>query len=500
MGRRRATLVLSVVLIAWLLGPANARAAAADAPWATDGDAPAQMPDAGAKPPAGTRELETEREHLLNYTPVPGAKGACVSSQQCAEVDYGQVCVAGRCEDYEDPADLFTLLHMTKSGRVKPKPYELLPAILPVIGYNPALGFVIGVTAFLGMYLGDPETTTISNAQPAVIYTSNNQLIIQMPSTVMTSENEWELQGDYRFLIFNQDTYGLGTGITPVSTGFTIGGIGETAPVPGAQPMKFDLLRIHQSVLKKLVGSLYGGLAFRYDRYFEIDDLLLDLNSTPPVVTSSYAYSRYYGFDPTQYSVVSLGVELLYDSRDSTINPYRGVYANLVFRGNPTWLGSSQNSTQLYGEFRTYVGLDPNIPRNVLAFWFLSQGVTGGNLPYLALPAIGWDARSRTGRGYVQGRFRGTSEVYLEAELRFRLTEDGFMGGVVFANVSTFSRPAVTISGYSNPGERLFQNLRPAGGVGLRLMMNRGSRTNITLDFAFSETGFGVYLGAGEAF
>ncbi len=500
MRHRRTTLVLFVLLGAWLLVPANATADAAAGSAPAD-EVFAQTPDAGVKPRAGPRELETEREHLIPYSPVRGVQGECSSSLQCSEkFEYGQVCVASSCEEYEDPTDLFTLLNMTKSGKVQPKAYELLPAILPVIGYNPALGFVIGVTAFLGIYLGDPETTTISNAQPAFIYTSNSQLIFQMPSTVMTSGNEWELQGDYRFLIFNQDTYGLGSGITPVSTGFTLGGYGETAPVPGAQPMKFDLLRIHQSVLKKVVGPLYAGIAVRFDRYFDIDDELLNLNVTPPVVTSSYAYSRYYGFNPTQYNIVSVGLEVLYDSRDSTINPYRGVYANLVFRGNPTWLGSSQDSTQLYGELRTYVGLDPNIPRNVLAFWFLAQGVTGGNLPYLALPAIGWDARSRTGRGYVQGRFRGTSEVYLEGELRFRLTDDGFLGGVVFANVSTFSRPAVAVTGYSNPGEPLFQNLRPAGGIGLRFMMNRASRTNVTLDFAFSQTGFGVYLGAGEAF
>jgi hypothetical protein len=197
---------------------------------------------------------------------------------------------------------------------------------------------------------------------------------------------------------------------------------------------------------------------------------------------------------------VSVGAEFLLDSRDSTIDPYRGVYANVVFKGNPTWLGSSQDSTQYYTEFRTYLGLDPAIPRNILAFWFIAQGVASGALPYMALPAIGWDARGRTGRGYVAGRFRGTQEVYGEAEFRFRLTDDGFLGGVVFANVSTFARPTVTEPGYSVAGEHLFQNLRPAGGVGLRFMMNRASRTNVTLDFAFSQTGFGVYLGAGEAF
>jgi hypothetical protein len=494
MSRERALLALLLLLATGGLFPAAAQ----------EGATPQTviLPDAGVPTaPSDEPTLETEHKRLLKYTPVAKIGPPCVSSAECAaKVEYGEVCVDGACREYEDATDLFTLLHMTNAGTVTPKPFELLPAILPAVGYNPALGFLIGVTAFLGMYLGDPEDTTISNAQPTFLYTSLNQIVFQMVSTIMTSSNEWELQGDYRFLIYNQNTYGLGTGVTPVSGGINIGGYGQTAAVPGAQPMDFDLLRFHQSVLKKVVGYLYLGGSFRFDRYYDINDQLLNLTSSPPVITSSYAYSRYYGFNSNQYNIVSLGAEALYDSRDSTINPYRGVYANLVFRGNPTWLGSSKDSTQGYAEFRTYFGLDPAIPRNLIAVWFIAQGVTSGALPYMALPAIGWDSRGRTGRGYVAGRFRGTQEIYGESEFRFRITDDGFLGGVVFANVETFARPAVTITGYSDAGEHLFQNLRPAGGVGLRFMMNRASRTNVTLDFAFSQTGFGLYLGAGEAF
>ena len=86
-----------------------------------------------------------------------------------------------------------------------------------------------------------------------------------------------------------------------------------------------------------------------------------------------------------------------------------------------------------------------------------AQGVTSGHLPYLALPAIGWDFAGRTGRGYVQGRFRGTAEVYAEAEWRFRITDNGLLGGVVFANMYTFTRPAVSYPGYTEPGESLFE-------------------------------------------
>jgi len=460
---------------------------------------PAQAPDAGQPSPS---TLERAGEHFGRYVPVkPADPAACTTSTECANrLGYGEVCVDGRCQEYVDSTDIFTMLHMSKAGHITPEPFVLYPSIVPAVGYNPALGFLIGVTAFLNMYLGDPETTTISSAQPVFLYTSLNQIVIQLVTTLMTADNSWELQGDYRFLIYNQDTYGLGTGPTPVSGGFTLGGYGQTAAVPGAQPMNWNLLRFHQSVLKKVIGPLYLGGLFRFDRYYVVDDLDLNLSASPPVVTSHYAYSRYYSFNSNQYNVSSIGAQVLYDSRDSTVNPYRGVYADFWFKGNATWLGSSQNATQVYTEFRTYIGLDDAIPRNVLAFWFIGQGVTSGNVPYMALPAIGWDARGRTGRGYIAGRWRGTGMLYFESELRFRITDDGFLGGVVFANASTFTRPAVSITGYSDPGEHFFQFIRPAGGVGLRFMMNRTSRTNVTVDFSFSQTGFGLYLGAGEAF
>jgi hypothetical protein len=58
----------------------------------------------------------------------------------------------------------------------------------------------------------------------------------------------------------------------------------------------------------------------------------------------------------------------------------------------------------------------------------------------------------------------------------------------------------VSYLGFFNQGQNLFQYLRPSGGIGLRFMMNRQSRTNITLDLTVAEKTFGLYFGAGEAF
>jgi len=426
---------------------------------------------------------------------------ACEDSAQCRrQLGYGSVCRAAHCEGYRDETDLFIALGLSEKTHAPPAAFEPLLAVLPAFAYNPTVGFLFGAVGIFGIYLGDPDTTTISSVQAMVLYTTKNQFITQVSSTIMTSNNTWEFQGDWRFMLFNQDTFGLGTGHSPVSQGFTLNGIGTTAAVEGGQPMDMNLLRFRQNALRNVGGALYLGPGLSFDRYYGIEDHRLDLAASPPVVTSHYAYSAVEGFGTKAYNTSGLSLNLLYDTRDSTINAYRGVYASLSYQWNPTWFGSARDSSLLSAELRTYLGLSPEVPRNVLAFWVVAQGQVSGALPYLALPSIGWDAKNRTGRGWVQGRFRGTAEIYTEAEWRFRITDNGLLGGVVFANLSTFTRPAVSVPGYSEPGESLFEHPRVAGGVGLRIMQNRQSRTNITLDLTVAEKTVGFYFGAGEAF
>src|SRR5262249_15753122 len=208
-----------------------------------------------------------------------------------------------------------------------PEPFKLLPAVLPAVGYNPATGFLIGVLGSLGVYLGDPQSTTISSVLATILYTSNNQFLFQAASTFMTADNKWQLQGDWRFLVFNQETYGLGTGHAPVSTGFTVNGLGTTDRVSGAQPMDFDLIRFRETALRRVWGELYAGPGFSFDRYFAIVDRNLNLQALPPVVTSHYAYSVLEGFSTGAYTASGVSLNVAFDSRDSTINPYRGYYA-----------------------------------------------------------------------------------------------------------------------------------------------------------------------------
>src|SRR5208282_1424861 len=132
MRRWRALLVLLVLDVPCRLADA-AGAEDASTPLSNTEEAPPQASDGGV-PQRNVPAIETERVHVLPYTPVKPVRDACSSSIECAEkLGYGEVCVDGACEEYEDKEDLFTLLHMTQSGRAVPKPFELLPAILPVV-------------------------------------------------------------------------------------------------------------------------------------------------------------------------------------------------------------------------------------------------------------------------------------------------------------------------------------------------------------------------------
>ena len=446
---------------------------------------------------AGVARAADQTEPATNRRPpVP-----CADNRECVDQEgYGSVCVDAQCRQYQDRTDLFEMVGLKQKTEAPPEPFKILPAVLPAIGYNPTTGLLVGALGSLGVYLGDPESTTISSVLATILYTSNNQFLFQSASTFMTADNKWQLQGDWRFLLFNQDTYGLGTGHGAVSSAFTLSGFGTATAASGAQPMDFDLIRFRETALRRVWGDLYAGPGVSFDRYFAIVDRNLDLQASPPVVTSHYAYSVLEGFSTRAYTVSGVNLNVAFDNRDSTINPYRGYYANLSYQWYPTFLGSSQNSSLISGEARAYLGLSRSVPRNVIAFWVIAQGVVTGTMPYLALPAIGWDARNRSGRGYVQGRLRGTAEFYAEAEWRFRITNNGVLGGVLFANTESFSRPSVNIPLYSDPGESLFEHFKFAGGFGLRMMLNRQSRTNWTLDFAWADKSLGIYLGAGEVF
>lgn len=371
----------------------------------------------------------------------------------------------------------------------------------PIFGSNPSLGTFYGLGGTGAIYLGEPKNTSVSNFNISLQFTTKKQFVGSMKGTLMTSENLWEMLIDIKYSIFSEGTYGLGSDYNqPLKEGWNIGGI-QTQGISGVQQMDFDYLKIHYTALRETYDHIYFGLGYHLDWHINIVDKNLDLQATEPVITSHYAYSTLNGFSTSNYISSGTSLNAVYDSRDHTVNPYRGNYSQISYRINPEFLGSSKSYQQLYLETRYYKPLSQKTPRHLISFWAIGQFVTAGNAPYLDLPASSYDMRNRIGRGYVAGRFRGKDWVTAETEYRFPLTKNGLIGGVLFASVTSTSRDAVQIGDTYLDKLNLFEAIRPAGGFGARIMLNRTGRLNLAMDMAFGQNGSkGFYFAVGEAF
>ena len=395
-----------------------------------------------------------------------------------------------------NPVDLIDVVRDMFNKKGIPRSDSLIRGVrnvslLPIIGYGPANGYVIGAAVSMTRLLGDLKTTQLSSALMSLSITSKEQMLLCIRSSIFLPGNKWYFQGDARFLVFSQPTYGLGIyGLNSVVT-FNVGGISIGRSVL-EQPMKFNYFRFYETAVKKVFRHWYAGMGINLDVQGAISDEALKLDTPNPFITSNYFYSKKYGFDPMNYSTNGLTLNIIEDSRDNPIDAYRGTYINLKFRVNEEIIGSSQNSTSLYYEWRNYIPLRKSRPGNVLAFWAMGEFVTSGNVPYLALPAIGWDTYGRTGRGYVQGRFRGKNMMYGETEYRQPISRNGLFGAVAFFNVTTASSPT--------SGQQLFANLAPGYGVGLRINMNKKDRTNICIDYGRGLSSSGIYFNIQETF
>ena len=257
-----------------------------------------------------------------------------------------------------------------------------------------------------------------------------------------------------------------------------------------AQPMKYNYLKIHETASFLIKNDYYIGTGIHLDGYENIEDKLLDVANN--VLTEHYIYNSKYGFGTKENYVTGFSLNLLHDSRDNQVNANHGWFANLNFRFNPD-IGKNQvASSTLYAEYKYYLPLSKTNIQHVLSFWTYGQFLTSGNLPYLNLPAIGWDPRSRGGKGYTQGLIRGFNLAYFETEYRFPISCNQLISGTVFTNVTSASDKDRNI--------KLFEYVQPAVGVGLRILIDKASRTNIILNQAWGRHSKAFYLNAGETF
>jgi hypothetical protein len=342
-------------------------------------------------------------------------------------------------------------------------------SILPVSATADGGDKILITSTTAGFYLGDQHTTYLSSATFTPYFNFKGRHGLPIRSSIWLNNNSFNIQGDTRLLVYPQYTWGLGGG-QPEEDKFLV---------------NYKYVRFYQSVLKQITPYFFAGIGYNLDYYIDID--IQGSNTDALRKFTNYQY----GTTPDQNSFSSgPSLNLLYDTRNNSINPLPGWYGNLVYRYNAIALGSNNNWQSLYIDFRKYISLSNAGPKNVLALWSYYWTSLSPGTPYLDLPAIGMDPYQRSGRGIQQNRYRGDKLFYFETEYRRDITRNGLFGFVVFGNINSVTQQNTHQFNYWNP----------AGGTGLRIKFNKKSDTNIGVDYGFSKGYSALLLNLGEAF
>jgi len=334
----------------------------------------------------------------------------------------------------------------------------------PILEYTLSTELTTGIAAGGAFSTDIKRATNVSSFVGAIKYTQKKQFLLPIQSSVWSPANRYNFLGDWRYLNFPQDTYGIG-GSTTTADVYTV---------------TYKYVRFYEFALKHIGNYFYVGPGYQLDHHWGIQELGLPAGRITDFQT--------YGFSHRSTSS-GIAIDLLYDSRKNSIDPEGGTaYANVEFLQNSTVLGSSATWNSILIDLRKYFKVART---SVLAFWFYSVLTLNGNPPYLDLPGTGSDTYNNTGRGYEQGRFIGKRYVDLESEFRFPITRNGLLGGVVFCNAGSVSEL----------GNNRFEVIYPGFGVGLRIKFNKFSNTNACLDYGVgTHRSRGFFGNLGEVF
>jgi hypothetical protein len=345
--------------------------------------------------------------------------------------------------------------------------------LAPSIGSKPSTGVTVGLSGNIAFYTDDPAVTRISSLVGGLKVSQKGQLSAGAKLAAFTAGDRWFLSSDTRMSLTSLNTYPLGA----------------DALSSDGENIKYDFLRLYDAAFRRIRPGLFIGAGFNVSRHANIR-----AGTGGSFDESAYlAYTEKNGFPSDAQTSSGTSVGLLYDTRDNPINADRGSMAAATYR---TFFDGFLGGTSTWQEFsfdaRTYKSLADD-GRRKLAFWFLADMVTGGVAPYLDLPTTGGDNYGRMARGYGEGRYRGEQLLYGEIEYRQTVMSNGLLGFVTFLNTTTIGGPSSST--------RLFESMALGAGFGLRVLLNKRSRTNLCADYGWGKQGSrGFYLAIQEAF
>ena len=335
---------------------------------------------------------------------------------------------------------------------------------VPVLGYSQEAGLQLGIAGIYSFYTdiknpNNKASTLFTN----FIYSTKGQNRITSKTDIWTKNNMYHITGDLRL----------------ARTLFDFFGMGNDTKLLDADRLLLKQTRFGFEIEKEFFKNTYFGLGAEFDKQ-KFEDV-----EVGGIFTNKTA------IDKTGGEAVFLKLTQLYDSRNNSIYPDKGVFLRSRFSVVPDFFGGAN-----------FTG--SNIDVDIRAFFKLGNKlILGLNTNYETLnnikdveafyfqPQLGNDQMMR---GYYVGRFRGQNLTATQAEVRYRIIPR--FGVVAFAGTGMV---------YENSQFDL-KDLKPNYGLGARLFFDLEKALSLRLDYGFGEKPAGekrisgFYLSLGEAF
>lgn len=328
--------------------------------------------------------------------------------------------------------------------------------VLPILGYTPDTGFMLGVAALRFFYLEpDGPDTRPSVFSPTFIYTTKNQIMVFLGSEFNWGEGRSNAGLFPSYVKFPDSFYGIGRDVS-LSDG------------EDYTPERISVgLRYNREVL----GELRVGAEYRFTRH-----RILEMEPDGQLASGSV--------NGTEKSTISLpGLSVSWDTRDNIWAPSGGLWLKLDASVSSGTFGSDYRFNQFGGDFRGYLAMGK---KSVWAAQILATGLDG-DPPFFVLPRLGGEDGLR---GYRGSLFQDKTRALARGEFR----RDGLLGrfgGVLFAGIGDVA-PSV--------GKLSFVGNLWTAGLGIRYLWDEAEKLKIRLDYGWGNGDSGFYLSLGEAF
>ncbi len=311
----------------------------------------------------------------------------------------------------------------------------------PLAFYTSDTSFGFGGTAILFKKSYETKDERRSDSFTTVLfYTLNNQILNANAGTLYLDNGLFKADVTLVVSRYPEEFYGTG-------------------PHSPWEPESYTPLTVKGEVTfsMRLWEKLYGGIAVLqgYHKLFKYDD--------DGPLADYVAGNRANGF------FSGLGVEFNRDSRDRSLYPSSGSLTTLSVLCFNEAFSSQYSFTNLVFDHRQYHSLPLD---SVLAWQVYFNTILTGSPPLPYLPALG---SQNLMRGYPQGRYRDNH--YIAGQVEWRVPIWWRFGAVLFAGVGTVQH---SLSDF------FFDDLKFAGGAGLRITLSKKDNINFRFDFGMS--------------